>query len=192
MGRRKGEGNHSPPKNKVLQDLERNEENRYPDPDSNKTKINYTKEPNITYKNILKAEILQVINENFIQMLLDMVNQNVQEALKKFQEDKNREYEKTQNQINEIIEALNKHQTETETTTNREINDLRSKIDNFKEEVTHDMENLRKKNETEIQNKMEGHTSRAEQTEDRISELEDEMAIKGKTEELLVKKLKTC
>jgi DNA-binding protein H-NS len=48
------------------------------------------------------------------------------------------------------------------------------------------MENLRKKNETEIQNKMEGHSSRIEQTEDRISELEDEMAIKGKTEELLV------
>jgi hypothetical protein len=54
------------------------------------------------------------------------------------------------------------------------------------------MENLRKKNETEIQNKMECHSSRIEQTEDRISELEDEMAIKRKTEELLVKQLKTC
>jgi hypothetical protein len=42
------------------------------------------------------------------------------------------------------------------------------------------MENLRKKNETEIQNKMEGQPSRIKQTEDRISELEDEMAIKGK------------
>jgi chromosome segregation ATPase len=31
-----------------------------------------------------------------------------------------------------------------------------------------------------------------EQTEDRISELENEMVIKGKTEELLVKQLKTC
>jgi hypothetical protein len=31
---------------------------------------------------------------------------------------------------------------------------------------------------------MEGHSSRIEQTEDRISELEDEMAIKEKTEEL--------
>jgi hypothetical protein len=49
-----------------------------------------------------------------------------------------------------------------------------------------------KKNETEIQNKMEGHCSRLEQTEDRISELKDEMAIKGKTEEQLVKQLKTC
>jgi hypothetical protein len=32
------------------------------------------------------------------------------------------------------------------------INELRTKIDNIKEEVTHDMENLRKKNETKIQN----------------------------------------
>jgi hypothetical protein len=32
---------------------------------------------------------------------------------------------------------------------------------------------------------MEGQSTRIEQTEDRISELEDEMAIKGKTEELL-------
>jgi hypothetical protein len=54
------------------------------------------------------------------------------------------------------------------------------------------MENLRKKNETEIQNKMVGHSNRIEQTEDRISELEDEMAIKGKTEELLVKQHKIC
>jgi ADP-dependent phosphofructokinase/glucokinase len=54
------------------------------------------------------------------------------------------------------------------------------------------MENLRKKNETEIQNKMEGYSSRIEKKEDRISELEDEMKAKGKTEELLVKQLKTC
>jgi septal ring factor EnvC (AmiA/AmiB activator) len=54
------------------------------------------------------------------------------------------------------------------------------------------MENLRKKNETEMQNKMEGQSSRLEQAEDRISELKDEMEIKGKTEELLVKQLKTC
>jgi hypothetical protein len=148
MGRRKREGNHSHPKNKVVQDLEPNEENRYPDPDSNETKINYTKEPNEPHKNSLKEEILQVINENFIEMLLDMVNQNVQEALKKFQVNKNKEYEKTQKQINEIIGALNERQTETETTTNTEINELRAKTDNIKEEVTHDMEDLRKKNET--------------------------------------------
>jgi hypothetical protein len=53
------------------------------------------------------------------------------------------------------------------------------------------MENLRKKNEIEMQNKMEGQSSTIEQTEDRISELKDEMVIKGKTKELLVKQLKT-
>jgi GTPase involved in cell partitioning and DNA repair len=66
------------------------------------------------------------------------------------------------------------------------------KIDNIKEEVTHYKENLRKKNETEIQNKMESHSSRLEQAEDRISEFEDEMEINGKTKELFVKQLKTC
>jgi hypothetical protein len=54
------------------------------------------------------------------------------------------------------------------------------KIDNAKEEVTHNMEKLRKKNETEIQNIMEGHLSRLEQAEDRISELEDKMELKEK------------
>jgi hypothetical protein len=54
------------------------------------------------------------------------------------------------------------------------------------------MENLRKKNETVIQNKMEGHCSRLEQEEDRISELKDKMVIKGKTEELLITQLKIC
>jgi hypothetical protein len=55
-------------------------------------------------------------------MLLDMVNQNIQETPKKFQENKTKECEKTQKQINEIIRALNKHQTETKITINREIN----------------------------------------------------------------------
>jgi chromosome segregation ATPase len=54
------------------------------------------------------------------------------------------------------------------------------------------MENLRKKNETEIQNTMEGHSSRLEQVEDRISELQNKKEIKGKPEELLIKQLKTC
>jgi hypothetical protein len=55
------------------------------------------------------------------------------------------------------------------------------KTDNIKEEVTQDMDNLRKKNVTEMQNKMEGHSSRLELAKVRISELEDEMVIKGKT-----------
>jgi hypothetical protein len=35
---------------------------------------------NEAHKNNMKEEILQVINENFIEMILDMVNQNVQET----------------------------------------------------------------------------------------------------------------
>jgi DNA-binding protein H-NS len=66
---------------------------------------------------------------------------------------------------------------------NKWINELRTKIDNNKEENCQDMENLRKKNETEVQNKTEGQSSRREQTEDRISELQDEMVIKGKTKD---------
>jgi hypothetical protein len=39
---------------------------------------------------------------------------------------------------------------------------------------------------------MEGHSSRLEQVENRHSELEDRMEIKGKTKELLMNQLKTC
>jgi uncharacterized protein YjgD (DUF1641 family) len=62
---------------------------------------------------------------------------------------------------------------------------------NIKEEVTQDMESLRKKNQTETQNTVEDHSSRLEQVEDRISELKDKIEIKQKTEELLVKQFKT-
>jgi hypothetical protein len=54
------------------------------------------------------------------------------------------------------------------------------------------MENLRKQNEREMQNKMEGQSTRIEQAEDRNLELEDEMVIKGNPKERLVKQLKTC
>jgi cell division protein FtsX len=60
-----------------------------------------------------------------MELLLDMVKQNVQEALKKFQDTKNKEYRKKQKQISELIGALNKHQSETENTINREINKLK-------------------------------------------------------------------
>jgi molecular chaperone DnaK (HSP70) len=124
---------------------EGNEENRYSNPDSNKTKINYAKEPSEAHKNNLKEEILQVINENFREMILDMVNQNIQETLKKFQDNKNREFEKAQEEIKETREELYKHQSETKNTINKDINELRIKIDPIKEEGTQDMENLRKK-----------------------------------------------
>jgi hypothetical protein len=75
-----------------------------------------------------------------------MVNQNVQETLKKFQDNKNREFEKEKEEIKETIEALYKHKSETENIINKEINELKTKIDNIKQEMTQDMENLRKKN----------------------------------------------
>jgi hypothetical protein len=65
------------PPNNLIQDSEGNEENGYPVPNSNKTMKNDTKEPNDVHKNILKEEILQVITENFMEMMLDIVNQNV-------------------------------------------------------------------------------------------------------------------
>jgi hypothetical protein len=128
MGRRKKEGNQFPPSNKLVQEPEGNEENRYPDPDSNKTKINDAKGPNEAHKSTLKEDIWQVIDENCIEMILDRVNQNVQETLRKFQDIKNREFEKAQEEIKETTEALYKHQSETKTMMNKEINELRKKI----------------------------------------------------------------
>jgi hypothetical protein len=58
IGRWKNEGNQFPPSNKLVQEPEGNEENRYSDPDSNKTKLKYAKEPNEAHKNNLKEEIL--------------------------------------------------------------------------------------------------------------------------------------
>jgi hypothetical protein len=77
-GRQKKHGNQFPHSKQIVQEPEGNEENRYSDPDSNKMKINYTKEPNEAHKNNVKEEMLQVINENFIEMIMDMVYQSVQ------------------------------------------------------------------------------------------------------------------
>jgi hypothetical protein len=73
MRRQKNDESHCPPSKTLVQDSEGNE-NGYPDLASNKTKTHYTKEPNEAHKNNLKEEILQVISENFTEMLLDMVN----------------------------------------------------------------------------------------------------------------------
>jgi hypothetical protein len=61
---------------------------------------------------------------------------------------------------------------------------------NIKEELNKNMENLTKKNQTEIleikrpfnqtKNTVEGHSSRLEQVEDRVSELKDKIEIKEK------------
>jgi hypothetical protein len=97
-----------PEKNNLIQDSEASEENGYQVPDSNKTKIDDAKEPNDAHKDDLKEEILQVITDNFMEMLLDIVKLNIQEALKEFQDTTNKENEKTQKQINELIQAPKK------------------------------------------------------------------------------------
>jgi hypothetical protein len=48
--------------------------------------------------------------------ILDMANQNAQNALKKFQDTKSKEHEKTQKKINKLREDLNKHPSETKDT----------------------------------------------------------------------------
>jgi chromosome segregation ATPase len=73
---------------------------------------------------------------------------------------------------------------------------------NIKEELNKGMENLTKKNQTEIleikvsfsqtKNTVESHSIRLEQVEDRISEFKDKMEIKEKPEAILVKELKNC
>jgi hypothetical protein len=55
---------------------------------------------------------VEILEEKFMEKILDMVNQNEQDALKKFQDTKNKEHEKTQKQIKELGEDFNKHQSE--------------------------------------------------------------------------------
>jgi 2,4-dienoyl-CoA reductase-like NADH-dependent reductase (Old Yellow Enzyme family) len=43
-----------------------------------------------------------------MEKILDMVNQNVQDALMKFQDNKNKQHEMTQKQIKELREDFNK------------------------------------------------------------------------------------
>jgi hypothetical protein len=52
---------------------------------------------------------LEGITKKFMEKILDMVNQNVQDALKKFQDTKNKEHK----QINDLRQDFNKHQRET-------------------------------------------------------------------------------
>jgi hypothetical protein len=67
-------------KKNSIQNSVGNEENGYPVPDFSKTKIIVTKEPSDTHIKTLKEEI----SEKFMEKILDMVNQNVKDALKKF------------------------------------------------------------------------------------------------------------
>jgi chromosome segregation ATPase len=83
----------------------------------------------------------------------------------------------------------------------KEIYELKMATQNIKEELNKDIENLRKKNQIDIleikspfsqtKNTVEDHLSTLEQMKDRISELLDKIEIKEKTEEILVKQLKS-
>jgi F0F1-type ATP synthase membrane subunit b/b' len=104
----------------------------------------------VTPTSFLKEEILEDITKKFMEKILDMVNQKVQDALKKFQDTKNKEHEITQKQIKELREDFNKHQSETKEIIKREIYELKMTTQNIKEKLNKDMENLRRKNQTEI------------------------------------------
>jgi hypothetical protein len=54
------------------------------------------------------------------------------------------------------------------------------KIGNIKKEVTHDMENLGKKNDKETQNTVEGHSSRLEKQKTESQNLKMEWKLKEK------------
>jgi chromosome segregation ATPase len=140
--------------------------------------------------------------KSLVEKTLDTFNQKVQHCTQKFHDTRNKEHEKTQKQIKELREDLNKHQSETKDTIKKEIYELKKTTPNIKEELDKVMENFRRKNQTEIleikslcsqtKNTVEGYSSRLEQVEDGLSELKDKIEIKEKTEELLFRQLKSC
>jgi hypothetical protein len=62
--------------------------------------INVSKEASDTHIKTLKEEILADITKKIIEKILEMVNQNVQHELMKFQDTKNEEHEMIQKQRN--------------------------------------------------------------------------------------------
>jgi signal transduction histidine kinase len=115
---------------------------------------------------------MQEITEKLMENILDMVNQKVQDALKKFQDTENKENEKIQKQINELREDFSKHQSETKNIIEKEIYELKKTTENIKEELKENMKTSEKKNQIEIleikspfsqtKNTMEGHSSKLE------------------------------
>jgi F0F1-type ATP synthase membrane subunit b/b' len=79
---------------------------------------------------------LEEISEKFMKRIVDMVNQNVQDAREKFQDSKNKEHEKTQKQTSELREDFNKHESGTkDTIKKRVIYELKMTLQNIKEEL---------------------------------------------------------
>jgi TolA-binding protein len=99
---------------------------------------------------------------------------------------------------------FNNHKSETKDTIKREIYELKRTTPIIKKKkLNKDLgKPHRKESNREIlgrkspysqtKNTVEGHSRRLEQVEDRISELENEIEIKEKAEETLVKQFKSC
>jgi 1,2-phenylacetyl-CoA epoxidase catalytic subunit len=82
-----------------------------------------------------------------MEKLQDMVNQKIQDALKKYQDTTNKKHKKTQKQINKFREDIDKLQSERKETILEEIYEMKPTQD-IKEEFNKDTENFRKKNQT--------------------------------------------
>jgi hypothetical protein len=92
MERRRDE-NHSLQKINSIQDLVGNEKNGYPVLDYNTATIKVTKKHSDVYKK--KKTLKEEISEKFMEKIQDMVIQNIQDTLKKFENTQNKEHEKT-------------------------------------------------------------------------------------------------
>jgi flagellar biosynthesis chaperone FliJ len=101
--------------------------------------------PEIPTKISLKEQIMEKDTENLIEKIPDMVNQKVQDALKKFQDTINEECEKTQKQINGLRGEYNKHQSKTKDTIKREICAIKKSPQNIKQELHKDVNKPQKK-----------------------------------------------
>jgi hypothetical protein len=95
--------------------------NEYPAPDPNIMLTNITNELSKAHKKFLKEEIMNEHVEIFMEKQQEMVKQNVQDEFKEYQDTTNKKLEKTLQQLNELIEDFNKHQSETKETKKKDI-----------------------------------------------------------------------
>jgi hypothetical protein len=123
--------NHSLQKNNLIQDSEGNEESRHQVPDLNKTKINYNKETSNTQKTSSRRNLVS----NHREFHGEDTRDGLPKCTKYTQEisrQQSKEYEKTQKQINKLRGALNKHHSVAENSINKELNELKMKIENIR------------------------------------------------------------
>jgi hypothetical protein len=78
--------------------------------------LNVSNDPSEAHKKSFKRKSGRRSPKEPMEKTLDLVNQKVQDALKKFQDTKNKEHEKTQKQMNELRENFNKQQSQTKDT----------------------------------------------------------------------------